>query len=150
MMTTSSHTHPNSHIKASSTCIPFCLKTEIFPLVWPTVHSYPVKTVTENASFQKRFPEWRLLKTPTSRLRVNGRKPRFSSKMMSYIIYVQHDACFVRDSILIPLFQLLRVEGRKQFKYVTCGCVFFEKGGKNLRFQKYLDTYGLTLNLLMT
>ena len=96
MITTSSHTHPNGHIKASSTCIPFCLKTEIFSLVWPTtVHTYPVKTVTENASFQKRFPEWRFLKTPTSRLRVNGRKRRFSNKMMSYIIYLQHNACTI-------------------------------------------------------
>ena len=25
--------------------------------VWPTVHGYSVKTVTENASFQKRSPE---------------------------------------------------------------------------------------------
>ena len=29
-----------------------------FP-VWPTVHMYPGKTVTENVSFQKRSPAWR-------------------------------------------------------------------------------------------
>ena len=25
-----------------------------FPMVWPTVHAYPVEMVTKNASFQKR------------------------------------------------------------------------------------------------
>ena len=34
-----------------------------------------------------------------------------------------------------------RMGGRERLGYVTCGCFFFfEMGGKNLRFQKYLDT----------
>ena len=43
------------------TSIRFCLKTETFSSdsVWPTSHTYAVKTVTENASFQKRCSEWR-------------------------------------------------------------------------------------------
>ena len=41
-------------------------------------------------------------------------------------------------------------KGEKKFKYVTCGRVFFGKGGNKLPFQKYRNTYGLTLNLLMT
>ena len=33
---------------------------------------YPVNTDTENETFQKRFPEWKLLKTPFSDARVDG------------------------------------------------------------------------------
>ena len=47
---------------------------------------YSVNSVTANASFQKRSPEWRFLKKPSSRLRVDGRKRRFSSTIMSYIM----------------------------------------------------------------
>ena len=39
-------------------------KRKYFSPVWSTVHTYSLKTVTENASFQKRSPEWRLLKIP--------------------------------------------------------------------------------------
>ena len=38
------------------------------------VHAYQMKTVTEDAFFQKRSLEWRVLKTPASRLRLDGRK----------------------------------------------------------------------------
>ena len=34
--------------------------------VWPIVHTYSVETVTKNASFKKRSPEGRVLKTPYS------------------------------------------------------------------------------------
>ena len=33
----------------------FSKNGDFFPPVWPTVHSYPVKTVTENAPFQKKL-----------------------------------------------------------------------------------------------
>jgi len=46
-----------------------------------------VKTVTENAAFQKRSSEWRFLKTPASHFRADGPKRRFSNTIMSYIIY---------------------------------------------------------------
>ena len=36
---------------------------DFFPPVWPIVHTYPVKTVTENALYRKRSPELRFLKT---------------------------------------------------------------------------------------
>ena len=39
-------------------------KRRYFSPVWSTVHTYSLKTVTENPSFQKRSPEWRLLKMP--------------------------------------------------------------------------------------
>ena len=38
------------------------------------VHAYQMKTVTEGAFFQKRSLEWRVLKTPAARLRLDGRK----------------------------------------------------------------------------
>lgn len=41
---------------APSSRIRFCLRTKIFSPVQPTVHTYPVKTVMENASFRKRSP----------------------------------------------------------------------------------------------
>ena len=50
------------------------------------VHTYLVKTVPENAAFQKRSSEWRFLKTPASHFRVDGPKRRFSCSMMSYIL----------------------------------------------------------------
>ena len=58
-----------------------------FRFVLPSTRMYLVKTLTENASFQKRSPEWRVLKKPASRLRVDGRKRRFSNTMMSYIMF---------------------------------------------------------------
>ena len=47
-----------------------------------------VKTVTENASFQKFSPQWRFLKTLASRLRVDGRKWRFSNTLITLINYI--------------------------------------------------------------
>ena len=38
-----------------------------------------------------------------------------------------HDACSVRDAIVFPLFQRLRVDGRKRFEYATYGRLFFRK-----------------------
>ena len=34
--------------------------------IWPIVHTYSIETVTKNASFKKRSPEGRVLKTPYS------------------------------------------------------------------------------------
>ena len=49
--------------------------------------------------------------------------------MMSFIITYYHNACSVRDAIVFPLFTVS----------VRVDAFFSEKGGKNLRFQKYLD-----------
>ena len=69
----------------------------------PHVSGEKVK-VTKNAFFQKRFPEWRL-KTPASRLRVDGRKQRFSNMMISHIIEnYENCTCSVRDAIVFPSF----------------------------------------------
>ena len=50
------------------------LNRSFFPPVWPTVYTYPVKTVTENAPFHKRSPEASIFKNSHSRLRVDWRK----------------------------------------------------------------------------
>ena len=47
------HTNPNKFENAL-----------FFSLVWPTVHTKTAFPVTENGAFQKRSPEWRILKTP--------------------------------------------------------------------------------------
>ena len=104
--------------------------------VWPTINTYLVKTVTQNASFQKRSPEWRFLKTLASRLRLDGRNVRFWNTMMSYIIYFQHDACTVSDAIVFPSFQRFRVNGRKRFEYAMCEGVYFLKTEKKSPFTK--------------
>ena len=64
-------------LQAPSTFIRFGLKRIFFNPVWPIVHAYPVKTVTENGSFPNRSPDWRFLKTPSFCLRMNERKQRF-------------------------------------------------------------------------
>ena len=46
-----------------------------------------------------------------------------------------YSACHVMLSYL-----RFRVDGRKRFKYATCGRNFSENGEKTLRFFKYLDT----------
>ena len=72
----------------------FELTDIFFRFVLPSTRMNSVKTVTENASFQKRSPEWRFLKKPASRLRVYGRKRSFSNTMMSYIMFFYHAIVF--------------------------------------------------------
>ena len=55
------------------------------------VHSYPVKTVTDNASVKKRPPECRFLKTLASSLLVNGRKRRFSNTICIRVLFATHN-----------------------------------------------------------
>ena len=102
----------------------FVWKRIYFSLVWPTVHTYLVKTVTENEPFQKRSPEWRFLKTPAFRLRVDGRKRRFLNTMMLYIICFQPDAFSITDAIVFCFF------------FLFCFVFFFENGEKKNPFLK--------------
>ena len=126
-----------------------CDETEIFFLQWPAVHTFPMKTATENPCFLKRCPEWRFLKTLASRLRVGGRKRKFSNMMMSYVI------------ILLPALRML-CEGcygisivsaffggrtkKYPIRYVWTW-IFSDTVEKNLRFQKYPVTCGRVLSL---
>ena len=91
-------------------------------------HTYSVETVTENASFQKRSPEWRFLKTLATRLRVDRRKRSFSNTMMHWI---HHLLLTFRSSV-----QRFRMDGRKRFEYATCGRVFFCKTEEKISVSK--------------
>ena len=86
-----------------------------------------MKKVTENASFQKRSPEWRFLKLSAFRLLVDGQKWRFSNTMIFCIIYYKPYACSVRDAIVFLLFWRFSMVGRKRIEYATCGRVLFCK-----------------------
>ena len=86
-----------------STQICSCLKTEIFPSGFAYRPPFFGKTATENTSFK-----WRALKTLASRLRVDGRKQRFSNTMMSFIV----------------LRMLLR--WIKEWVLVTCGVLWLD------------------------
>ena len=45
--------------------IRFCREnSDLFSPVWSTDRTYSAKMVTKNSSFQKRFPDGRVLKTP--------------------------------------------------------------------------------------
>lgn len=48
-----------------------------------SVHTYPIKTITENGTFRKSSPEWNFLKMLFSHARVNGQKRNFSKKLTS-------------------------------------------------------------------
>ena len=48
------------------------------------VHTYPMKTINENGTFRKRFPEWKFLKTLFSRVRVDRRKRNFSKALRTH------------------------------------------------------------------
>ena len=62
--------HYNVGLKARrfrrcSHVIRFCRENgDLFSPVWSTDRMYSTNMVTENSSFQKRLPEWRVLKTP--------------------------------------------------------------------------------------
>ena len=76
-----------------------------------------------------------MVMTPACRVRVDGRKRRFSKPLISYVICYKNYACSVRDVIVFSAFLRFHVDGRKRFKNPTSKCVFFENR-KNLRFQK--------------
>ena len=68
--------------------------------------------------------------------------------MMSFIFNYYHNACSVRDVIVFPLFTVSVWAGEKDSNKLRADAFFFsEKGGKNLRFQKYLDTCGRGLRV---
>ena len=114
------------------------LKRKFFLPIWPTVHSYPA-------------PEWTFLKTPAFRLRVDRQKWRFSNTIISCIIYYKHYACSVRDAIVFPLFRRFLCGPAKtnRIRYVWTR-IISQTNEKNLRFQKYRDTCGRSLEGLKT
>ena len=99
----------------------------------------------ETASFQKRSPEWRFLKTLASRLRVDGRKPRFSNTMMPKSINHISLITSITHALwgMLSYFHCLAFSfGRAiRVRYVWMR-IFLKTGEKNLRFQKYPETCG--------
>ena len=87
-------------------------------------------SVTENASFQKRSPEWRFLKTLATRSRVDGRKQRFSNTMMCWL-WIHHLLLAFR--MLCSAFSYGRTKTIRIRHVWTC--IFLQNGGKNLRFE---------------
>ena len=104
-----------------------------FPPVCPTIHTYPVKTVTENASFPNVSRSGDFWKRHQTIVFVwteenGGFRIRWCHTICS--------ACPVEHAIVFPSFLRVRVDGRKRFKYAPCGRLFFENGEINLRSQK--------------
>ena len=96
-----------------------------------TVHTYPVKTVSDNASFQKHSPDRRFLKC---RLIVWTITEVFEYVItMSYII--QRMPCKACNRILIP-HSVFVWTGKNEFEYATCGGVFFLQWTKKSPFSK--------------
>ena len=114
--------------KARSSRIRFCSKTENFSFGLFYAHTCLVKTVTEYASFRKRFLEWRFLKTLPSRRRVDGQKWVFWNTMMSKIISFS----------IVLTFWCGRAKTIRM-RYVWTRII---SKTDVLRFQKYPDTCG--------
>ena len=109
----------------------------------PSVKTKTPFSGTGNAGFQIRPPEWRLEKTPASRLRVpDGLKRGFLNSMRSYIhttsMCMLCKGCY-RISIVLA-FSYGRAK-TVQIRHVRTH--FFENGiKKSLFFKQYLDTRG--------
>ena len=109
----------------------------------PSILIDPVKTVPENARSQKRSPESRFLKASAFLLRVNGRKRfRIRNTMMSYIMYLQNNACAVMKLWYFHRFSVFVWTGDYDSNMLRVVVYLFENGGKNLGNQKYPDTCG--------
>ena len=49
-------------VKATSKCICFQLKTQLFSMDMASVHKYPIKMITDNGTFKKLSLEWNFWK----------------------------------------------------------------------------------------
>ena len=62
----------------------FIWKRNVFFTDTASVHTYSMKTINENGIFRKDSPEWNLLKTLFSRVRVDRRKRNFSKTVKTH------------------------------------------------------------------
>ena len=62
--------------------------------------------------------------------------------------YHYHNACYVRDALVFPLFSVFVWTGENDSNTLRMDMYFLENGGKNLRFQTKTDTCGRGLSLL--
>ena len=121
---------------APSTSNRFNLKKRIFfSPVCPTIHTYPVKTVTENASFPDVSQSGDFWKRHQTIVFVwteenGGFRIRWC--------HTSYSACPVEHAIVFPWFLRVRVDGRKRFKHATCGNLFFENKSIRIRVDEAL------------
>ena len=94
-------------------------------LIWPVVHTNPMKTVIGNVSFQKRSPEWRFW---------NAVFLHSSSRMKTKVYGNDTTRAQIPENVHAPIkdstvfnewVRSFRVDGPKSFKTATCGLEFF-------------------------
>jgi len=125
-----------------------CDETEIFSSVACRPH-VSGENGHRNPCFLKRCPEWRFLKTLASRLRVGGRKRKFSNMMMSYIIILLLALRMLCEGCYgISIVSAFSGGRAKKFpvRYVWTW-IFSDTEEKNIRFQKYPVTCERVLSL---
>ena len=91
-------------------------------------HVSGVFRAPKRGGFQIRSPGWRVLKTEIHRIRVDGRKRRFSNTMTSCLAFKARSSTHTI---------------RKRYVWMQ---IFFKYGEKNLRFRKYPATCGRGLS----
>ena len=82
-------------------------------------------------------PKRQVSTTPASRLRLDGRKRRFSNTMMPYITYYKHYACSMQGML-----QAVRRRAQNDSNTQRVDALFLKMEKKSLRFQKHTDTSG--------
>ena len=117
-------------ILAPSTHIEVFLKTKIFPMFKPSVHTSTAFSCIKNATFRKRFPECSFFKKSVLIVIMwTGENEGFRIRWC----HISYSACPVRDAIVFPsLASVFEWRGEN----VTCRRVFFFENGEKSRFSK--------------
>ena len=114
----------------------FLFENGDFSSVWPTVHTYPVKTVTRKASFQKRSTVWRCLNVL---LYSFGRIKRRLSKTITSWSWIPVNAhAPIKDGTVYSC--MLVWPGKTNSKTQRVDADFLENEEKNLQVQTKPDT----------
>ena len=98
-----------------------------FPPVCPTIHTYPVKTVTENASFPNVSQSGDFCKRHQTIVSV------WTEENGGFRIRWCHTSCSAcpgSTQSVFPSFLRVRVDGRKRFKYTVRADAYFSKTKK--------------------
>lgn len=108
-------------------------------LAAPTVHTYPVKRITENASFQEHSTKRRSLKKRAFSFNCGRQKREV----------FEHHKCFYHYACSLKMLSYFHFfsdffwwtgDWRKRFECGMCGPSFIDNGEKISLFQKYQDT----------
>ena len=98
-------------------------------LVWPTVYTYEVKTISKNAFFSNI-----LLRVDWKRMLIVFVWTDGKWGLRIRWCHTSYSAFSERDAIVIPSFKLFRVDRWKRFKHSTSGRVFPRKQRKKISF----------------